>query len=236
MNIFTFGEKIVGYEVPVINERVARAGAGILFAIGLVTFMKSFLTHDFSFAKVFITFFMIDFFIRVFVNDKLSPSLILGYFFTRKQAPEYVGASQKRFAWGIGFVLASAMFIIVVVLEMMTPIKLAICFACLTFLFFESAFGICLGCKIYHLFKKDTLYCAGGCEVSNLKQVSLVQWVILTLTIVLVSFGFVFFSSDEQNIWQQKITDMPTDTNSSHCGGMRNEDNMSSDIHMNHGM
>jgi hypothetical protein len=186
MSIFDFGETVNGYEIKVINERVARAGAGILFAIGLTTFMKSFLTHDFTFAKVFITLFMFDFFVRVFVNPKFSPSLILGYFFVRKQMPEYVGAAQKRFAWSIGFALALAMFVMVVVLEMMTPVKIAICFICLAFLFFESVFGICIGCKIYHLFKKETMYCAGGCEVSDMKRVSFLQWFIVLATIPLL--------------------------------------------------
>ena len=33
-----FGEIIEGYTIPVINERVARAGAGILFLFGMVSF------------------------------------------------------------------------------------------------------------------------------------------------------------------------------------------------------
>ncbi len=38
--LFGFGENLPGFAVPVLNEREARAGAGILFAISLIAFMK----------------------------------------------------------------------------------------------------------------------------------------------------------------------------------------------------
>lgn len=223
MKLIDFGESIIGYDVKVINERVARAGAGILFVLGLVTFINSFLTHDFALAQVVITLFMFDFFIRVFINPKFAPSLILGYFFVRKQAPEYVGASQKRFAWGIGFVLALIMFSIVVIAEIMTPIKLIICILCLVLLFAESAFGICLGCKIYHMLNKETMYCAGGCEVSNLPKLTLSQWIVFVISVALIIIGFKYFHTLEvmndntSNAWSNKMSDMNSSKPCEHC-------------------
>ena len=47
-SIFQFGEHVPKYEVPVLNEREVRAGAGILFFIAIVAFMNAWLTGDFS--------------------------------------------------------------------------------------------------------------------------------------------------------------------------------------------
>ncbi len=49
----------------------------------------------------------------------------------------------------------------------MGPLNMLVCGSCLTLMFFESAFGICLGCKLYNLFNKEQAQlCPGGvCEV-----------------------------------------------------------------------
>jgi hypothetical protein len=74
-----------------------------------------------------------------------------------------VGAPQKRFAWAIGFVLALAMLYLVVIQHVVGPINLIVCAACLVLLFFEAAFGICIGCKVYNAFSKNQAQlCPGG--------------------------------------------------------------------------
>lgn len=185
-NHIYFGEEVKGYSVPVLNEREARAGAGILFALGMISFLNAFLVQSFVFTKVFITVFMIDFIIRIFINPKYAPSLILGRLFVRNQTPEYVGASQKRFAWSIGFILSLVMFVLVIILDFMTPIKIIICVLCLILLFSEAAFGICLGCIIYHfVYKTSPNYCPGDvCEVrekEEIQKVSKLQIAIVSL-------------------------------------------------------
>ena len=187
-----FGERVQGYDIPVLNEREARAGAGILFLFAMISFLNAYLTREFTFTKIFVTVFMFDFFIRIFINPKYAPSLILGRIFIQHQAPEYVGAPQKRFAWSIGFALAVIMFFIIVVFEWMTPIKIAICVLCLAFLFSESAFGICLGCKVYHwVYKKSPHYCPGNvCEVrqkEDIQKISKIQILIVTVTLIIVT-------------------------------------------------
>ena len=163
--IFQFGLNIPGYNVPVLNERVARAGAGILFFFAIMSFMNAWLTGNFQPTRVFVIAFLIDFTLRIFVNPRFSPTLILGQWFVRKQQPEYVGATQKRFAWGIGFALALAMLYLVVINNVIGPINLIICSICLLLLFFEAAFGICLGCMVYNLFNENAELCPGGiCE------------------------------------------------------------------------
>jgi len=165
--VFEFGDKLDAYEVRVLNERVARAGAGILFFLAMIAFMNAWLSGNFQPTRVFVVGFLIDFTIRVFVNPRYAPSLILGQWAVRRQQPEYVGAPQKRFAWAIGLALALTMFYLVVLNNLVGPLNLVICALCLTFLFFETAFGICIGCKVYNLFNREKAQlCPGGvCEV-----------------------------------------------------------------------
>lgn len=164
--IFSFGERLDGYSVPVLNERAVRAAAGIVFFFAIVSFMNAWLIGNFQPTRVFVVAFLIDFTLRIFVNPKFAPSLILGQWMVRKQQPEYVGAPQKRFAWSIGFVLAVMMLYLVVIEHVIGPINLIVCAACLVLLFFETAFGICIGCKVYNWLHKDQAQlCPGGvCE------------------------------------------------------------------------
>jgi hypothetical protein len=165
--IFTFGERLDGYAVPVLNERAVRAAAGIVFFFAMVSFMNAWLIGNFQPTRVFVVAFLIDFTIRIFVNPRFAPSMILGQWMVRKQQPEWVGAPQKRFAWAIGFVLAVVMLYLVVIKHVIGPINLIVCSACLVLLFFETAFGICIGCKVYNWFNKDKAQlCPGGvCEI-----------------------------------------------------------------------
>ena len=165
--IFGFGERIEGYAVPVLNEREVRAAAGILFVFALISFMNAWLMGNFRLTRIFVIAFLVDFTIRIFINPKYSPSMILGRFAVRKQAPEWAGAPQKRFAWAVGWTLAVTMFYLIVLNNVIGPINLIVCATCLTLMFFESAFGICLACKVYNAFSRQTAqYCPGGvCEV-----------------------------------------------------------------------
>ena len=183
---FYFGEVVDGYAVRVLNEREARAGAGLLFVFAILSFLYAYRTMDFRYTSIFITFFMVDFFIRVLVNPKYAPSLIVGRFFVARQKPEYVGAAQKRFAWSIGLVLSVIMFWLVVVVEMMTPIKIYICTACLILLFSETAFGICIGCVLYNLVRKTppTLCPGGVCEVRQKEEIQRINPIQATIAVL----------------------------------------------------
>ncbi|MEO8653307.1 MAG: DUF4395 domain-containing protein [Ramlibacter sp.] len=169
-HLLQFGETVEGYDIPVLNERAVRAAAGILFFLALVSFMNAWLAGNFQPTRVFVVAFLIDFVVRIFVNPKLAPSLIAGQFMVRRQVPEYTGAPQKRFAWSIGFALALAMFYLVVVRQVVGPANILVCAACLVLLFFESAFGICIGCKVYNLFNREQArLCPGGvCDPRDL--------------------------------------------------------------------
>lgn len=178
--VFAFGEQNSAYQVRVLNEREARAGAGILLVVALVAFMHAVLEGNFNLIRVVVVAFFIDFFIRVLVNPRYAPSLVLGRIAVRNQQPEYVGAPQKRFAWAIGLVLATAMLYLVVFQNVRGPITMLACVICLVLLFFETAFGICLGCKLYNIFNKEKAQlCPGGaCEIHErepIQKVSVAQ-------------------------------------------------------------
>lgn len=114
---FSFGEKVHGYDIPVFNEREIRAAAGILFVGAMVAFMSAFLVGNYEILKVFVVIFFLDFTIRLFVNPRFAPSMILGRIAVQAQVPEYAGAPQKRFAWAIGWIMSLTMIIIVNILE-----------------------------------------------------------------------------------------------------------------------
>src|SRR5438046_7551706 len=149
-----FGEDVPGYDIRVLNEREIRAAAGILFLATFISLMFILFKNNFLPIKFVITFFLADFLIRVFVNPKFAPTLIIGRLIVGNQVPEYVGAAQKKFAWVIGVILSATMFVFLVIVNATSAITGIICLICLVFLFFESAFGICLGCKFYSLFYK----------------------------------------------------------------------------------
>lgn len=105
-DFFKYGEEVPGYDVRVINEREARAAAGILFAIGLLSLTNAVMLGHGVVTRYFIAFFTLDFLIRV-INHSYSPSMLMGRFFVQNQKPEYVGATQKRFAWGAKSIILS---------------------------------------------------------------------------------------------------------------------------------
>lgn len=184
--IFQFGQALPGYDVPVLNERAVRASAGILFFFAIVAFMNAWLMGNFQPTRVFVVTFLMDFTIRIFVNPRFAPSLIVGQWVVNRQQPEWVGAPQKRFAWAIGFVLALTMLYLVVLNNVIGPVNLIVCSICLMLLFFETAFGICIGCKVYNLFHQEKAQlCPGGvCEVlssAEFSRMSLAQMSIVVL-------------------------------------------------------
>jgi hypothetical protein len=179
-----FGETVDGYTIPVLNEREIRAAAGLWFVAVFLSLMFVLFKSNFLPIKFIIIMFLTDFIIRVFVNPRFSPSLIMGRLIVRNQTPEYVGAPAKKFAWIIGVSLSAIMFIFLVLVNSFSPITGIICLICLVFLFFESAFGICLGCMFYPmLFKERAQYCPGEvCDVKSkqdIQKTSGVQMLVL---------------------------------------------------------
>ena len=140
--LLAFGEDIAGYPVRVVNERAVRAGAGILFALAMMSFMNAYLLGNYQPTRLFVIVFLIDMSLRM-LNPRWSPSMIVGKWVVRNQTPEWVGAPQKRFAWGLGIALGLVMLNLMVLHQTMGPMNMLVCGSCLTLMFFESASTTC---------------------------------------------------------------------------------------------
>ncbi len=203
-----FGEKVDGYNIPVLNEREIRAAAGILFLFAFISISRAAAEADFLLLKYFIVIFLVDILIRVLINPKFSPSLIIGRLIVRNQTPEFVGAQQKKFAWIIGIILATIMFVLQVLVNSYSPITGLICFICLIFLFFEAAFGICLGCKFYSwYYKEKAQHCPGEiCDIKSkhdIQKTSIVQ--------LLIVLGFIVYIFLLVSLFNESFSNKPYD-------------------------
>jgi hypothetical protein len=95
------------------------------------------------------------------------------------------------------------MFYLIVIDFQPNPIKVLVCILCLALLFFEAAFSICVGCKIYGIFKKDPVtHCPGGiCEIKTkdaIQTFSPAQKIITLVTVFALSIGlYAYFTKVE---------------------------------------
>lgn len=200
--LWEYGEKVSGYDVRVLNEREARAAAGILGMLGTIVIFLGIGYNHIIVARVYLAFLWFDFLIRV-INPNFSPSLLLGRFIVQNQKPEYVGALQKRFAWTLGWFIAFPMVYWFVLHWDITFYKVLICVLCISLAFLESAFSICVGCKMHKIFsKQDLSHCPGGvCEIrikEPIQRFSLVQKIITALTIIsLIAGTYLFLAHTE---------------------------------------
>jgi hypothetical protein len=203
-----FGETVAGYNIPVLNEREIRASAGILFISMFFAWMLILFKENYFLIKFVNTIFLTDFIIRLLISPRYSPSLIIGRLIVGGQTPEYVGAAQKKFAWTIGLVLATIIFLLLVVMNSTSFIIGIICQICLIFLFFEAVFGICLGCKFYPMFHKEkTQYCPGGiCDVKAKHEIQKTS--LLQIGVVIRFFAFVITTAI---LFNDRFSARPTD-------------------------
>ena len=190
--IIQFGENIEEYDFPVLNEREIRASAGILFLATFISAMFVVFKNNFLPIKYVLTVFLADFIIRVFINPKFSPTLIIGRLIVSNQTPEYVGAPQKKFAWIVGVILSATMYTLIVIINSYSLITGVICIICMVFLFFESAFGICLGCKFYPLFFKNKPQRCPG-EVCSTRSKQHIQKISRAQLLIMSSFAVLIF-------------------------------------------
>lgn len=188
--LIKFGDDVEGYNIPVLNEREIRAAAGILFLIMFTAILTVVFKEDFLMLKYAIILFLTDMLVRVFISPRFSPTLIVGRLIVSNQVPEYVGAKQKQFAWIIGVALGIIMFVLMVAVNSYSPITGLICLICLIFLFFEAAFGICIGCKFYSLvYKEKAQYCPGEvCDVKSKQPIQKTSWAQLLLVFLFIVY------------------------------------------------
>ena len=195
--LWDYGEKVPGYNIRVVNEREARAAAGILAMLGTMVIFIGIGYNHIIVARVYLAFLWLDFVARV-INANYSPSMLLGRFVVQNQKPEYVGALQKRFAWTIGWFISFPMMYWFVLHWDITFYKVLICVLCLTLMFLESAFSICVGCMIYRAITgSNPEHCPGGvCEMKikePIQRFNFMQKVIAGLAMLGLVLGVYLF-------------------------------------------
>ena len=158
---------------PVVNERAVRATAGIIMVLGLAALALAFFNQNFWPIRILTVVVAADFALRQLTGlTPLSPFGILGTLLVMNQRPEWVGTTQKRFAWALGFMMAAYLAVLSNLGIHGLPV-LGVGLALMSLLWLESVVGLCVGCRIYGLLIKmnlahpeDAPACAGGiCEI-----------------------------------------------------------------------
>lgn len=152
--ILSFGENIEWINYKVLDERVLRGSAWIMFLLWIIAFINGFVLQNYIVIPYISWFLLLNFLIGVFINPKFTPTMFLSKLMVFKQSPLYVWAIQKRFAWSLGILLSLSIFLLS--FKLLTninffPIICMLCLICLIFIYLETAFGICVGCKLYFL-------------------------------------------------------------------------------------
>jgi hypothetical protein len=159
---------------PVVNERAVRATAGIVMALATIAIALAYFDKNYTPVRVISIFVAADYALRQVAGlTPLSPIGTLGTFLVRNQAPEWVGATQKRFAWALAFGMALLIAILTNV-EVHGPGVQLIGLTLIGLLWLESVVGFCVGCFIYsRLIKADLIHpedapaCGGNsCEIA----------------------------------------------------------------------
>jgi len=154
MSIFSFGEFSDEHGYKVLDERVMRGSAGIMLLLGAIASINGFILKNYIVIPYIIGFLVLNFIIGIFINPKFAPTILLAKLMTIKQSALPIGAIQKRFAWSLGLLMSSAIFVMSIPLQSdaswFDPVCL-LCMICLLLLYLESAFGICVGCQTYFL-------------------------------------------------------------------------------------
>ncbi|PKP19051.1 MAG: hypothetical protein CVU05_12205 [Bacteroidetes bacterium HGW-Bacteroidetes-21] len=152
MSIFSFGEYIEGRPYKVLDERKMRASAGIMFLTGLIATINGFVLSRYAIIPWIMGGFVFSFLVGLLINPKFSPPVIIASLFVWKQSKLPIGAVQKKFAWSLGLILSSTILVLSIFLQKdptyFEPTCM-LCMICLLLLYLETAFGICVGCKLY---------------------------------------------------------------------------------------
>ena len=148
----TSGPTVNGVELhaAVVDENQVRAAAGVTMVFGAVAFSLAYFNHRYILLQTVSTLFFVEFLARLTVGLRFSPVGLIARAMTLGQAPDWVSAKPKRFAWTLGGGMAFSMMIITNSgVRGMLP--RTICAICLTLMWMESVLGLCLGCKIHAL-------------------------------------------------------------------------------------
>ena len=153
----SFAQRVSGVTVngvelraAVVDENQVRAAAGLTMVLGAVAFSFAYFQQHYIPLQVVSTFFFVEFLARQTIGIRNSPVGVVAHLMTFRQAPDWVSAKPKRFAWTLGLGMAFSMMIITNS-GIRGTLPRTICLICLTLMWMESVLGLCLGCKIYGL-------------------------------------------------------------------------------------
>jgi len=134
---------------PVVNERAVRATAGIVMVLATIAIVLAYFDKNYTPVRIISVLISVDFALRQVAGlTPLSPIGTLGTLLVRNQTPEWVGATQKRFAWALAFSMA----LLIAILTNAGVQGIGISLIGLTLiglLWLESVVGFCMGCFIY---------------------------------------------------------------------------------------
>lgn len=177
----SFGQRISGltadgaeHQAAMFDENQVRAAAGVTMVLGAVAFGYAYFEAQYILLQAVSTLFFVEFFARLTFGLRYSPIGVIARVMTLRQAPDWVSAKPKRFAWTLGLGMAFSMMVITNS-GIRGTLPRTICLICLTLMWMESVLGLCLGCKIHALLVrrgwagKDAEFevCANGeCQVA----------------------------------------------------------------------
>ena len=159
---------------PVVNERAVRATAGIVMVLAAIAIAIAFFDKNYTPVRIISVFVAADFAVRQITGlTPLSPIGTLGTFLVRNQTPEWVGTTQKRFAWALAFGMAALIAILTNAGVHGWGVQL-IGLALVGLLWLESVAGFCVGCFIYsRMIRADLIHpadapaCGGNsCDIA----------------------------------------------------------------------
>ena len=161
-------------QAAVFDENQVRAAAGATMVLGAVAFSFAYFDQQYIPLQAASTLFFVEFLARLTAGLRYSPMGVIARAMTIRQAPDWVSAKPKRFAWTLGLGMAFSMMVITNS-GVRGTLPRTICAICLTLMWMESVLGLCLGCKIHALLvrrgwaTKDPAFmvCAHGeCELA----------------------------------------------------------------------
>jgi len=156
-----FGKYIEGINYKVLDERAMRGSAGIMLVLSFIAFVNGFILREFIVIPYIAGFLALNFIFGIFISSKFAPTILISQLIVKKQTPIYIGAIQKKFAWSLGLSLSTAIFILSLFLlqdaTYFEPVCM-LCLICIGLLYLETAFGICVGCKLYDAALKLKLF------------------------------------------------------------------------------
>ena len=154
-----------------VNEHAIRVWAGIMFTIGLITFLSVYYAGMYWMAFVVVWMFWLDFVLKV-INPRYSYINAIADYLVRHKEPLRVWAIQKRFARSIGLGLSSFVLVnLINHLFVMTwdvcmmnahtigglSAPMVACLICLVFMRLESILWRCAGCEIFHYLVRNNI-------------------------------------------------------------------------------